>query len=95
MKRALKFTAVVIFAGMLFSTTTIGQTTNTGKNFVDKDKNGICDNRDVKQDNAAKGRNYSDANNDGVCDNRAVSNKGKGKCCGQKQQGCRYRGGRK
>jgi hypothetical protein len=93
MKKMFKYMAAMVIVGMIFGTAAIGQTAATGKNYVDKDKNGICDNRTVSKSNSGSGRNFTDANKDGVCDNR--QGVGKGKCCGQKQKGCRYRGGNK
>ncbi len=47
-----------------------------GRNFVDKDNNGICDNREVRK---GKGVNFVDKNGDGICDNAGVRNStGKG-----------------
>jgi hypothetical protein len=52
---------------------------NKGVKYVDKNNDGVCDNKQAKtQPN--KGVNYVDKNKDGVCDNR--QNKGNGKCCG-------------
>lgn len=42
---------------------TVGQ---AGPNFVDKDGDGICDNRSGRH---GGNRNFIDSNNDGVCDN--------------------------
>jgi hypothetical protein len=95
MKKTFKYMAAMVIVGMFLSTSAIGQTTATGKNYVDKDKNGVCDNRTVSKGNSASGRNFTDANNDGMCDNRQSAGKEKGKGCGQKQQGCRNRGGNK
>lgn len=39
-------------------------------NFVDKDNNGVCDNRTTRNGNG-RGANFVDKNGDGVCDNRA------------------------
>ncbi len=52
------------------------QTQTVGK-FVDKNNNGICDNRETMQNNNAKGRNFVDANGDGICDRRGEGNLGK------------------
>ena len=93
MKKTFKYMAAMVIVGMFLSTSAIGQTAATGKNYVDKDKNGVCDNKTVNKGNSGSGRNYTDANNDGVCDNRKGVGQGKG--CGQKQKGCRYRGGNK
>lgn len=95
MKKTFKYMAAMVIIGMFLSTSAIGQTAATGKNYVDKDKNGVCDNKTVNKGNSGSGRNFTDANNDGVCDNRQGVGQGKGKGCGQKQKGCRYRGGNK
>lgn len=52
------------------------ETAAPGK-FVDKNNNGICDNREARQ--AGQGRNYVDRNGDGICDNRTADNPGNGK----------------
>ena len=88
-----KYMTTLLIVVMLSCTVAIGQTMAKGKNYVDKDKNGICDNKTVNKGNSGSDRNYTDANNDGICDNRQVVGQGKG--CGQKQKGCRYRGGNK
>ena len=95
MKKTFKIMAAMAIVGMFLSASATAQTATTGKNYVDKDKNGVCDNRTVSKGNSGSGRNFTDANNDGVCDNRQGAGKGKGKGCGQKQQGCRNRGGNK
>lgn len=41
---------------------------NAGQNFVDQNKDGVCDNRQNKQ---VQGRNFVDKNNDGICDNNS------------------------
>ncbi len=46
-----------------------------GRNFVDKDNNGICDNRGATK---GKGANFVDKDGDGKCDNLATR-KGSGK----------------
>lgn len=43
-------------------------------NFVDKDKNGVCDNFEARSANG-QGRNYVDKDGDGICDNRANAGK--------------------
>lgn len=92
MKTSFRNTAAMLIAGLLISTAAFSQSTN-GRNFVDKDKNGVCDNQKNVKARSANGRNFVDANADGVCDNQAAGQgKGKGKGNGQ---GCRYRGGRK
>lgn len=53
------------------------ENTNVRGNFVDKDKDGVCDNYKMRGKNKDC-PNYVDANNDGICDNY----KAKGNCCG-------------
>ncbi len=70
------------------------QTVATPGKFVDKNKDGICDNHQAKVKNG-KGAKFVDKNGDGVCDNHHAkkgkkhakcNGKGKGhghgKCCG-------------
>jgi hypothetical protein len=53
-----------------------------GPYYTDKNKDGICDNRQSsKNAQTYKGQNYVDKNKDGVCDNR--QNKKTGYCCGK------------
>ena len=60
------------------------QTTVTPGQFVDKNNNGICDNRENKL-KTGKGANFVDKNGDGVCDNKGTNckrgGKGNGNCC--------------
>ncbi len=112
-KLILLFVAVVGFT-LMSSTITAQTNTNTEKavvkteqtavtpgNFVDKNKNNICDNFEAKV-KSGKGANFVDKNADGVCDKRAEKAKmnpncngkgmgkgmGKGNCCGQKKGNC-------
>ena len=52
--------------------------------FVDSNKNGVCDNFEVRATNG-KGSNFVDKNGDGKCDNRqnAANCKKNGNCCGK------------
>jgi hypothetical protein len=43
---------------------------STGRNYVDKDNNGVCDNLGTKS-GSGRGANFVDKNGDGICDNRA------------------------
>jgi hypothetical protein len=43
---------------------------SASSNFVDKDSNGVCDNRATRKGNG-RGANFNDKNGDGVCDNQA------------------------
>jgi hypothetical protein len=69
------------------------QTQPTQGNFVDKDKNGVCDNRESKM-KTGKGANFVDKNGNGVCDNKGKNcingGKGKGNCNGN---GYKHRNG--
>ncbi len=95
MKRTFKYFAMAFLAGMLISTMAFGQATGNGTNYVDKNKDGVCDNFTPRQNKSESGRNFKDADGDGLCDNRTAVKNRKGKCCAQKQKGNRYRGGRK
>ncbi|MEI8049255.1 MAG: hypothetical protein WCI92_17875 [Bacteroidota bacterium] len=55
-------------------------TNSTGKNYVDKDNNGVCDNIGTRSGNG-RGPNFVDKNNDGICDNRATAGKKTGNNC--------------
>lgn len=46
-----------------------GLSTQKGSRFIDKNGDGICDNRNGRGN---RGRNFTDANNDGICDNNAL-----------------------
>lgn len=56
----------------------------TNGTFVDKNKNGVCDNHETKINGKGKCGNFTDKNKDGVCDNKAenckANGKGKGNC---------------
>lgn len=58
----------------------------TNGTFVDKNKNGVCDNHESKMGTKGKCGNFTDKNKDGVCDNKAenckANGKGKGNCLG-------------
>jgi hypothetical protein len=45
--------------------------------FADNNKDGVCDNYQVRVKNG-QGRNFIDKNGDGICDNRQNAGKGKG-----------------
>ena len=53
---------------------------STGKNYVDKDNNGVCDNIGTRSGNG-RGTNFVDKNNDGICDNRATAGNNTGNNC--------------
>ena len=61
---------------------------NVGPNYVDKDNDGKCDNKDSRNKQRMN-RNYVDNNNDGKCDNQGKNckkqngkKKGRGNCKG-------------
>jgi len=72
---------------------TTEQSVTTPGNFLDKDKNGVCDKYESKS-KTGKGANFVDKNGDGVCDkhlqkgnknakcNGTGKGNGKGNCCG-------------
>ena len=51
--------------------------TNAPGNFVDNNKDGVCDNYQERMKNG-HGANFVDKNGDGVCDNRQGAGQGKG-----------------
>ncbi len=70
-----------------------------GKNYVDKNKDGVCDNNSSQK---GRNRNFVDKNKDGICDNSQGSKTNdtttvrNGKCDGTGKgsgYGCRNRGG--
>ncbi len=88
---ALSFNAIYAQNNNSANNTKNSVTTQTfkGPNFVDKNNDGVCDNRNSVTNR--RGVNYIDKNNDGVCDNygtRQYANgngkkKGNGKCNGK------------
>lgn len=95
---------ITLFASVLLlgvSSVSLAQNAKTPKavrnascrNFVDKNNDGICDNREVSGQNT-KGRNFVDKNNDGFCDNQGKGNRRNGKGCVYGNQN-RQRNGRK
>jgi hypothetical protein len=54
-----------------------GKQQSTRVNYVDKNNDGVCDNRaaNANQQTNARRANYVDKNNDGVCDNQGNSKK--------------------
>ncbi len=56
-------------------------------NFVDTNKDGVCDNHQAKMNNG-KGANFTDKNGDGICDKHQTAGQGKGnsKGCGMGKQ---------
>lgn len=54
---------------------------NNGKNYVDANKDGVCDNH---KNNHSK--NFIDLNKDGICDNYD-----KNKCCNHNKEGYQHR----
>jgi hypothetical protein len=71
------------------------QTQPTQGNFVDKDKNGVCDNHESKM-KTGKGANFVDKNGNGVCDNKNTNckkdGKGNGNCTGKGNGNCNGNG---
>jgi len=110
----LRTVAGLFFIMMLFSFAALSQTSQNGttdqtktsccpngKNFVDNNKDGVCDN----YQNNVKGCTFVDKNNDGKCDNcknaktgcncckdkgkkSSVKTNGKGKGCGKSCGNC-------
>jgi len=64
---------------------------STGRNFADKDNNGVCDNLGTRS-GSRRGANFVDKNADGICDNRSKAGKNSGKNC-QNGQGNQNRNG--
>lgn len=65
MKRLITlFLAVLMVAGLATTAMARGGGCGRGRNYVDADGNGVCDNYGT-----GCGRNYVDADGDGVCDN--------------------------
>lgn len=52
-----------------------------GQNFVDENKNGVCD-RYENGKPLGRGPNFTDADKNGICDQRENGTKGNGKGCG-------------
>ena len=98
--KKLIFLTVVLFAFTLISNNLLAQTQEkidkvtvkteqtkvTPSQFVDKNNNGVCDNRETKM-KTGKGVNFVDKNGDGICDNKGTNckrgGKGNGNCCGK------------
>ena len=59
-------------------------TASTRGQFVDNDKNGVCDNF-VARGQSGRGTNFIDKNGDGVCDNRGTIGRGNGRGNGGRQ----------
>lgn len=96
--KTLQITFFVSFLLLGLSFTSYAQNAKTiktdqntsGRYFVDKNKDGICDNVGNRNKNA-RGRNFVDKNNDGICDNRGNGNRGNGNCVGKGNgKGCGY-----
>lgn len=56
-----------------------------GQNFIDENKNGICD-RFENAKPLGKGRNFVDADKNGICDHRENGNRGNGKGFGNQNR---------
>lgn len=75
------FFSVGTSKGQTNQSDTKNKTTSNRGQFVDKNKDGICDNQKNRKVNV-NGRNYMDKNNDGICDNNQNKVKNNN-CCGQ------------
>jgi len=69
------------------SKTTPPTTAFTRGQFVDNNKNGVCDNFEARGQ-SGRGANFVDKNGDGICDNRGTMSRGnrRGNGCGQGYQ---------
>ena len=76
-----------IIALFLVTTSVLAAGNGNGKNYVDSDGDGVCDNRNVSlsRNGNGSGKNYVDSDGDGVCDNRYGNSRGNG------MGGCRNR----
>jgi hypothetical protein len=98
MRKVIFLTAILL--GLVFSSINLSAQTQektdkaivkteqqaTNGTFVDKNKNGVCDNHESKIVAKNKRQNFTDKNNDGVCDNKGTNIKrngnGNGNCVG-------------
>ncbi len=98
-KMILAFTLTLFFFGQTIAQSTgqdqnvqneksaVVKTTASPGTFVDANKDGICDNYQMKQ-STGKGPNFVDKNGDGICDNRPAGTNCKGtQCCQGKGRG--------
>lgn len=81
MKKLLNiFIASILLLGLSSISTAQNSTTiktdqnTTGRSFVDKNNDGVCDNNATGRQ-GFRSRNFVDKNNDGVCDNRNTRGK--------------------
>jgi len=65
----------------------VSQTDNTvrGQNFIDENKNGVCD-RFENGNSLGKSQNFIDADKNGICDHRENGRRGNGKGKGYQQR---------
>ena len=63
------------------SKTTPPTTASSRGQFIDNNKNGVCDNLEARWQ-SARGANFVDKNGDGICDNRGTIGKGNGQGTG-------------
>jgi hypothetical protein len=72
--------------------TTIKQNdTVRGRNFIDENKNGVCD-RFENAKPLGKGPNFIDADKDGICDHRENGKKGNGRSFGYQHRNGQLKG---
>lgn len=71
---AIIVTAIIILTAVAVPTFAYGR--GQRANFVDADKNSICDNR--SENCTSNGSSYVDADKDCICDNKPASGKGNG-----------------
>lgn len=95
MRKVIFLTAILL--GLVFSSINLSAQTQektdkaivkteqqaTNGTFVDKNKNGVCDNHESKMGTKGKCGNFTDKNKDGVCDNKAENCKANGKANGK------------
>lgn len=64
-------TAIILVCAVAVTASAYGRGKN-GYNFVDKNNDSICDNRNEN----CNGSNFVDSDKDGICDNKAVTERG-------------------
>lgn len=81
MKKALILISAAVMVVSISVTSAFAANNGSGQNFVDADRDGICDNRDMYQQSGTPqnvgGKNFVDADNNGICDNAGK----KAGCC--------------
>lgn len=76
MKKLLTGIAVIALVVSIGSTSALAAGRGCGRNFVDSDGNGVCDNYD--SNGCGNGAGFVDADGDGVCDNYGSNGCGNG-----------------